>query len=92
MSWLPLWVVCENSYELWRTGRTPAVRLSQRAESEVAQLRALAKEMVGQEVQTVQLPQPPSGSAFEATEETLARVAQIKAAAPHTSHQAVLSQ
>ena len=98
VSVLPLWVVCENSYKLWKAGKKPTVQLSQRAESEVLNLRSCAKDMVDEMVsahwdpaqapQSMQSPSPPS--AFKATEETWARVAQIMAAAPRASPDTVV--
>ena len=48
---VPTWVVCENTFKLWRVGEKPApdVMLSPQAAAEVARLQAWAAQQVEQE-------------------------------------------
>ena len=47
----PVWIVSENTFRLWRAGRSPPaeVRLSPQAAAEVARLKAWADEQVEEE-------------------------------------------
>ena len=63
----PVWIVSENTFRLWRAGRSPPaeVRLSPQAAAEVARLKAWADEQVEEEERPtssrvrVQAPPPP---------------------------------
>ena len=56
----PVWVICDSTFRLWRTGGhpPPEFRLSPAAAAEVARLKAWAKEHEEQEEKEAAWPKP----------------------------------
>ena len=56
----PVWVICDSTFRLWRTGGhpPPEFRLSPAAAAEVARLKAWAKEHEEQEEEEAAWPKP----------------------------------